>query len=185
MSRPSALLRPPPTASRPSRHFPGAPVIGGHRFPGRSPGAEEALSSSHGNLVTVPRPIRRRVPRHALQDLTCRPWPSPSKVRARHPLGPLTRVSVTTPQASLHAADRPLARPLTGTLLLRFDGGVLTRRREPRYRGPWRLPGPDSHRLATVSLSLGYAIAPSPLFGVRAAGRTLRPEEVGAWRSFR
>jgi len=124
LSRPSALLRPPPTASRPSRHFPGSPVIGGHRFPGRSPGAEEALSSSHGNRVTVPRPIRRRVPRHALQDPTCRPWPSPSKVRARHPLGPLTRVSVTTPQASLHAADRPLARPLAGTLLLRFDGGL-------------------------------------------------------------
>jgi hypothetical protein len=58
---------------------------------------------------------------------------------------------------------------------------TLTRRREPRYRGPWRLPGPDSHRLATVSLSLGYAIAPSPLFGVRAAGRTLRPEK--PWRS--
>jgi hypothetical protein len=30
-----------------------------------------------------------------------------------------------------------------------------------------------------VSLSLGYAIAPSPLFGVRAAGRTLRPEKRG------
>jgi hypothetical protein len=26
-----------------------------------------------------------------------------------------------------------------------------------RYRGPWHLPGPDSHRLASVSLSLGYA----------------------------
>jgi hypothetical protein len=25
---------------------------------------------------------------------------------------------------SLHAADRPLARPLAGTLLLRFDGGL-------------------------------------------------------------
>jgi hypothetical protein len=34
----------------------------------------------------------------------------------------------------------------------------LTRRREPRYRGPWRLPGPDSHRLAALSLSLGYVI---------------------------
>jgi hypothetical protein len=26
-----------------------------------------------------------------------------------------------------------------------------------RYRGLWHLPGPDSHRLASVSLSLGYA----------------------------
>ena len=33
------------------------------------------------------------------------------KVPARLPLGPLTRVSLTTPQASLNAADRPLATP--------------------------------------------------------------------------
>ena len=26
------------------------------------------------------------------------------------------------------------------------------------YQGPWRLPGPDSHRLAAVSLSLGYVM---------------------------
>jgi hypothetical protein len=35
---------------------------------------------------------------------------------------------------------------------------ALTRRREPRYRGPWRLPGPDLHRLAALNLSLGYVI---------------------------
>src|SRR5215213_8144506 len=34
----------------------------------------------------------------------------------------------------------------------------LARRRGPRYRGPWRLPRPDTHRLAAVSLSLGYTI---------------------------
>src|SRR5215218_6572389 len=28
----------------------------------------------------------------------------------------------------------------------------LARRRGPRYRGPWRLPRPDTHRLAAVSL---------------------------------
>ena len=38
---------------------------------------------------------------------------------------------------------------------------ALTRRRECCYRGPWRLPGPDSHRLAAVSLSLGYVVVPS------------------------
>jgi hypothetical protein len=37
----------------------------------------------------------------------------------------------------------------------------LARHRGPRYRGPWRLPGPDSHRLAAVSLSLGYVVVPS------------------------
>jgi hypothetical protein len=38
---------------------------------------------------------------------------------------------------------------------------ALARRRECCYRGPWRLPGPDSHRLAAVSLSLGYVVVPS------------------------
>ena len=50
----------------------------------------------------------------------------------------------------------------------------LARRRGPRYRGPWRLPGPDSHRLAAVSLSLGYVVVLllSVLLGARATGRT-------------
>jgi hypothetical protein len=39
LSRPSPVLRPPPTASRRPHHFPGDPVIGGYRFPGpRAPG---------------------------------------------------------------------------------------------------------------------------------------------------
>src|SRR5918994_5824887 len=37
----------------------------------------------------------------------------------------------------------------------------LARRRECCYRGPWRLPGPDSHRLAAMSLSLGYVVVSS------------------------
>jgi len=53
-----------------------------------------------------------------------------------------------------------LLAPLTGALSLRFDQRDLSRRREPCYRGPWRLPGPDSHRLAALSLSLGYVIEP-------------------------
>jgi hypothetical protein len=31
------------------------------------------------------------------------------------------------------------------------------------YRGPWRLPGPDSHRLAALSLSLGYTMYSFPM----------------------
>src|SRR5215218_8370671 len=52
----------------------------------------------------------------------------------------------------------------------------LARRRGPRYRGPWRLPGPDSHRLAAVSLSLGYVVVLllSVVLGARATGRTFR-----------
>jgi hypothetical protein len=51
---------------------------------------------------------------------------------------------------------------ITGTLSLRFDDRDLSRRREPRYRGPWRLLGPDSHRLVNESLSPGYAIRNLP-----------------------
>ena len=80
---------------------------------------------------------------------------------------------MTTLQASLDAADRPVARPLPGTSSLRFDGRDLSCRREPRYRGPWRLPGPDSHRLAAVSLSLGLRLVHHPL-------SLLAPELLGA-----
>jgi hypothetical protein len=56
----------------------------------------------------------------------------------------------------------------TGQLPAPHGGGLpplrprdLARRRECCYRGPWRLPGPDSHRLAAVSLSLGYVVVSS------------------------
>ncbi len=34
----------------------------------------------------------------------------------------------------------------------------LNRTRGLRYRGPWRLPGPDSHRPAAASLPPGYVM---------------------------
>jgi len=43
---------------------------------------------------------------------------------------------------SLHPASTPASRPTPGVSL----------------PGPWRLPGPDSHRLAVVNLSLGYVM---------------------------
>jgi hypothetical protein len=140
-------------------HFPGPPVIGRRCFPGRRPGAQEGLSSSQDNLSTVPRPLRRGVLEHPPQEPGCRPWPSPS----RHGLGsPLARpglpgggVNITTLQASLHAADRPIAHP-HGVIVAPLRRRPLDRRREPRYRGPWCLPGPDSHRLAALSLPPGY-----------------------------
>jgi hypothetical protein len=96
-----------------------------------------------------------------------------SGMQARLPLGPLARGFLTTLQASLHAADRSVARPLRGGLPppRRRD---LARRRECCYRGPWRLPGPDSHRLAAVSLPLGYVVVLllSVVLGARATGRT-------------
>ena len=105
------------------------------------------------------------------------------KVPARLPLGPLPRVSLTAPQASLHAADRPVATPLYGGVVAPLRLRDLARRREPRYRGPWRVPGPDSHRLAVLSLSLGYTAEPPFVPCARAAGRTLRPEKVASERA--
>jgi hypothetical protein len=47
--------------------------------------------------------------------------------------------------------------------------------RGPRYRGPGRLPGPDSHRQTALSLSLGYVMIISSLF--------MTPEQSGRTRS--
>src|SRR5262249_39421588 len=80
------LLRPPPTASRRPRHFPGSPGYRRTSLPTRPGGAEEALSSSQDNRLTVPLPIRRGVLEHPLQDPWCCPWPSPSKCRLGSPL---------------------------------------------------------------------------------------------------
>jgi hypothetical protein len=98
-------------------------------------------SSSVVNLLTVPSPIRRRVPPHPLQDRRCVPWPSPC-----------------TPQASLDVTGRAVARPsnrdfvapLRQTGSLPSPGAVLP--------GTLASPRADLHRLADDSLSLGYAI---------------------------
>src|SRR5215216_7328024 len=77
----------------------------------------------------------------------------------------------------------------TGRLPAPHGGGLppprprgLARRRECCYRGPWRLPGPDSHRLAAVSLSLGYVVVSSfrcssapELLDAHSGGITLPP----------
>jgi hypothetical protein len=63
------------------------------------------------------------------------------------------RESFTTLQTSLYAADRTsCSTPLRPR--------PLNRTRELHYRAPWRLPEPDSHRLATESLRSAYVITP-------------------------
>ena len=128
------------------RPFPGVqPVIDRHAPDPRRVGAEEGLSSSLDNLLTVPRPLRRRVHRHPLQDPGCLPWPSPNP----HRLGTL---SFPPHGRSLDdAADfASCCGPASCSTPLRPR--PLNRTRRLHYRGPWRLPGPDSHRLAIESL---------------------------------
>jgi hypothetical protein len=56
--------------------------------------------------------------------------------------------------------------PPTGLVTLRFDAGRFPPTPAACYRAPWRLPGPDSHRLATTSFGSGHdrsAITPLSL----------------------
>src|SRR6476646_9888439 len=74
--------------------------------------------------LTVPRSLRRRILGHSLQVWSAvrglrlvstgsaSSWPRPA------------RVLLTTLQASLNAADRPVARPLSRTVFLRFDAEI-------------------------------------------------------------
>jgi len=162
-------------------HFPASPVIGRHCFPNPQPGATEGLSSSHDNLPTVPRPLRRRVPWHPLQAPRCRPWPSPSEYR----LGSLLAACavILNDAAGFASCCGPVGcPPRTGGGLPPPRPRALTRRRECCYRGPWRLPGPDSHRLAAVSLSLGYVVVPS--FRWSSAPELLDAHSSGISRAF-
>jgi hypothetical protein len=63
-------------------------------------------------------------------------------------------------QASRDAADRPVARPLSRTVFLRLDAEISLDSGSAATGDPGRLPRPDFHRLAGVSLSLGYVCVP-------------------------
>ena len=58
----------------------------------------------------------------------------------------------TTRQTSLHAADRVVAPPV-GLSTSGFDPDRFQPEPPTCYRASWQLPGPDSHRLATTSMS--------------------------------
>ena len=151
LSRPSSLLRPPPTPSR----LPATSRIAGYRQThSASPqdaGRGGPLQFPRRPVLTFHAPCAGGVPRHLLQGLRgafhgLRPYP-----RARLSLAPAFAGHITTLQASLHAADRQIDPP-------RFGRRHFGRPRGLHYRGPWRLPGPDLHRLVVVSFSLGYVM---------------------------
>jgi hypothetical protein len=79
---------------------------------------------------------------------------------ARHSLSPTQRAGpLTTRQASRDATDRSVASP-TGLLTLGFDPARFQTEPPACYRASWQLPGLDSHRQATTSLSLDPATSP-------------------------
>ena len=105
---------------------------------------------------------------------------------------------ITTLQASHHVTDRPVASTPLQPRPLNQNWGH-------HYQGLWRLPGPDSHRQATVNLPSSYVTTTtSGCHGAQTSGRTpwvphVQPtaafsgpqtelcavhSEVGRWRSW-
>jgi hypothetical protein len=155
LSRPSSLLRPPPTPSRlpttsPSRAYRSA------RYPSAADRAEEGLPSSQDNPLTVPRPLRREVPQRPLQDQERLPWPSPIRDRFGSSFTrPKTRLPIDVAGFASCCGPASCSTPLR-TRPLNHARGL-------HYRGPWRLPVPDSHQQAASSFTPGYTITTSSL----------------------
>jgi hypothetical protein len=75
--------------------------------------------------------------------------------------------------------------PPTGLVTLGFDPARFQTEPPACYRAPWRLPGPDSHRLATASLSLDSVRITSNCLGAppRCGGSsaTVRDQRLGVY----
>ena len=69
---------------------------------------------------------------------------------ARLSLIPPTAGTITARQVRLMLRTAQ-SLPLEGLLTLHFDAGRFPPTPAACYRAPWRLPEPDSHRLATTS----------------------------------
>jgi hypothetical protein len=173
-----------------TRHF---PVVAGYRqalLPEpRRLGATEGLSSSHDTPLAIPRPLRRRVPWHPLQAPRCRPWPSPLECRLGSLLARSRGGFLTTPQASLDAADWPVApRPASTPGSRPTPGAALP--------GTLASPRTGLTPAGCRELALGYTInlpstrrpsywthipAESPVVGARSRPACLQPPWEAVW----
>ncbi len=133
-------------------HFPGSPVIGGHRFPPPTVAGPRRLSR-------VPRTtIRTFNAQYAGGFLSACFWiPGAFRGLRRRLTGsapslPAHRRSLDDACSGFtHVADRTVAHAPLRTRPLDHARGH-------HYRGPRRLPGPDSHRQAILNLSLLYVM---------------------------
>ncbi len=135
-------------------HFPGSPVIGRH--------APDPAGS--GPSRASPVPTTAFWPFHVLYAGGFLGTRSrfPGAFHGLRPIHTGSAPSLPAHRRSLDdAADfASCCGPVSRSASLRPR--PLDRSRRLRYRGPWRLPGPDFHRLAIESLSLGYVmITPS------------------------
>jgi hypothetical protein len=150
-----AVLRPPPTPTRPVFPLPvvtgyRAPLSGGTNTAGRRAG--EGLPSSRRHLPTVPSPLRREVLRGCNKAL--------HPVHGLRPIGPGSAPPLPARRRHFSRRGRlrltlrtgQVAPPQKGVSTLGFDPAHFQTEPPACYRASWRLPGRDSHPLATTSL---------------------------------
>jgi hypothetical protein len=142
-------LRLPPGTPPASRLHTGyrAALVGGHREPAS---AGEGLPSSRRHLLNVPRPLTPESPSRLPSRVFTASMAFAVSRPARHSLRCLT-----TRQASLALRTVQLL-PLEGLSTLGSGPARFQTRPPACYRAPWRLPGPDLHRLATTSFRPGH-----------------------------
>jgi hypothetical protein len=134
-----------------AHHFPGSPVIGEHRFPPpRRRRGRDGSPQFPGRLSVRSTPNTPEGPSAPAPGSQTLSMAFAVREPARHPLPRPNRTSrlTTLTQASLTLQT---ARSPPAPLRTR----PLDHARGHRYQGPGRLPGPDSHRQATLNLSLG------------------------------
>jgi hypothetical protein len=147
--------------SRPN-HFPGSPVIGGHRFPPPTVAGPRRLSRVPSTT------IRTFNAQYAGGFFSARFW-TQSAFRGLRRERTGSAPSIPRRGGSLddaysgftRVADRTVAHALLRTRPLDHARGH-------RYQGPRRLPGPDSHRQADLNLSLVMSCRSPSLHGSRA-----------------
>ena len=152
-------------------HFPGSPVIGGHRFPPPTVAGPRRLSR-------VPRTtIRTFNAQYAGGFLSARSWNKSAfhglrrRLTGSAPSPPAHRRSLDDACSGFtHVADRTVAHAPLRTRPLDHARGH-------HYRGPRRLPGPDSHRQAILNLSLLHHVALLFLMAPEQSRRTRRKRQ--------
>ncbi len=138
-------------------HFPGSPVIGGHRFP-----SPRRRRGQDGSPEFPGRPSARSTPNTPEgPSAPASGSQTPSLAfavtqPARHPLYPPKDGTFDDAYSGFtRVADRTVASALLRTRPLDHARGH-------HYQGPRRLPGPDSHRQAALNLSLLYVMSTIP-----------------------
>jgi hypothetical protein len=129
-----------------------APIASRTTKPAQHPGPKRASPLPAPTL----RPFRSLYPgrfsARALPGSSALPWPSPRVTRLGSPLTPCGLASRGGRIQFTLRTGRLL--PPQGLSTLGFDAGRFPPTPPACYPAPWRLPGPDFHRLADASLCL-------------------------------